>query len=400
MGTQTPSETYSETKPGPDLMTPYQQREEIFKFHKSITVNFDFTSEVINQGFDGLLFMDWLSDQVATVALSMDGHKPDIFVKAHFLDDFTLRCMEIPNGLTENETDYILLLKNLILDYSFKTNRDDNGEYLALLKIKDLPGGLKQATKVKSKYITGPKIAKSLHEIKLGRSIIEARGEEHFQLPNASSRANYRLVATKGQEKPKINLERELGECTNEFSQQTTVTRATPEEFRENLLNMTTQDRGARHGLMRKLLKALRSNPELLADFMEWVHTIQEDRKLSSLATGMLGNLGTPEAQKELITLFNSATEKTNFLYHQTLNAFTVNSFVITSESREFLKSQINGTSPHLAEGATYALGTSIQNDPDKKDMQYLLNKLEQEEDLSRKGIYVDALSNAGIKFR
>lgn len=395
---------------------PASVQEEIFSFHKYVKVKFDFSEEVVEHGFDGQLFMDWsgkdTQERIATVSISMPGHNTDVFIRAHFSDDFSLRCLEQPKDLTEAESDYVLLLKGLVLDYSFSTNRDDNGEYQAELTYQDLADGLQKVTKVKSRYLDPEKkgltITKSHHEINLAHSIIqEASGEENFELlfdkNTATARTKYRLLAGPKAEvkRPQINFSRKLGECRSDFSQQTNIiAKVSPAEFKDFLSLMDTSDRNGRQDVARKILKALRANPELFADFMDWVPSTLEDRKLAALAIGMLGTLGTPAAQKEMMGIFNSATEKTKFLKNLVLNSFTLTSSPLSGESREFLKSQMSGPTSNLAEGAAYALGTSIQNDPEssesRNDLSHLVNALEESDSLESKLVYLDALGNSG----
>lgn len=378
---------------------------ETFEFRKTVSVKFDFSSDAINEAFDGLLFLDWDKENVATVSLSMSGHRPDVFIRAHFTDDYSLRCIEYPDNLTQMQSDYVNLLKNLVLDYSYKTNRDDNGEYEAKIRAQN-----NVVTKVKTKYLhpvaSGLMVKKSLHEIRLGPRLKEASGEETYELrlnesKTAEAVMTYRLQATQRRESPLINWKRELGECTNDFSPETNlVTRFSEEEFKALIGQFSSLDRGSRHEVMRTTLKGLRADPTLLTAFVEWVPSIRSDRALSALAVGILSNMGTPEAQRELVGLFKSANEKTPHLKHQVLNAFTLTQAPISSESREFLKTQIAGANPVLAEGAAYALGASIANDPEseesRQDLTFLHEGLDEAKTAKTKKIYQDALINSG----
>lgn len=394
--------------------TPASLREETFQFIKYVKVNFDFSHEVVEHTFGGTLFMDWTEEteeRVATVSLAMPGHNPEVFIRARFSEDFSLRCLEHPRNLTEEESDYVLLMKNLVLDYSFRSNRDDNGLYAADFQTEMLPQGIQKVSKSKSAYVdpekNGLKIIKSRHDYNLQNgSLILARGEEYLKLVldqnTASAQTRYQLKAQSPTHKrPDLNFSRALGECSSDFStQEKIIVKISPVDLKDLMLKLETTGRASRQDAARRILKALKTQPELFSDFMDWVPSTLGDRKMAAMAIGLLGNLGTPAAQKELVGIFNSATDKNKFVQNMVLNTFTLADSPLTGESREFLRSQLDSVLLHLAEGAAYALGSSIQNDPtsnaSRNEVSFLVNALETATTLESKMIYLDALGNSG----
>jgi hypothetical protein len=376
---------------------PSSLKEEVFKFQKSITFNFDFGQDEHHQVFDGHLFMDW-SGLVATVALAMPGHRPDVFIRAHFSEDYSLRCIESPKVLSERDADYVLLLKNLVLDYAFKTNRDDNGDYAALLSIKEQSDGTREAIKSKSKYVdpdkAGITVQKSHHEINFAEKLIEAKGEDHYKLhfradKSATAKTNYRLIASISEDRPLVNVSKELGECSTKFSQDTTsLTKISAGELKNILSEVTAMNRSFRQDAMRKILKALRADRSLLGDFMDWAHTVKDDQRLSAYAIGILGSLGTPEAQQELIGLFNANGEDTKHIQHQILNALTLSEAKFTAETKDFLRTKMNGSATDHVEGAAYALGA-------QGEVEHLVAALNSSKSDRSRMIYIDALGNS-----
>lgn len=392
---------------------------EAFAFKKSAKVSFDFSQEPIEQIFKGTLFLNWYQDasgtKIAIASIDMAGQTKNVHIRAQFEQAFKIKCIEVPKLVDEEEADSVLLLKNLLLDYAYKTNQDENGEYRAIASTKVLPNGISEITKVKTEYIDAKKkelkIINSRHEIKTTGHILAASGEETFELTyshgkgedkkNVSAQLGYELTAlTSNVTTPKLDQTKEFSECSSDFAQEAVVASRVPTHtFRETLRRVSEMDRSARQDEMRKILKALRGNPELLSEFMGWTNGILTDRKLSAYALGILGSLGTPAAQKELVSLFSSATTETKHLHQQILNTFTLTDAALTSESRAFLKGLLNSDDAFHVEGAAYALGSSIGNDPggseSKENRQLLVQGLENSQDAKTTITYLDALANS-----
>lgn len=394
--------------------TPAALTEETFRFKKAVHVTFDFNDEVVKHEFTGELYLDWMTERggrVATVSVRMPGLDENLHVRARFTEDHLLKCMEAPVVTTEKESDVVLLLKNLVLDYAFLSTKDDNGMYEARFEDDVKDDGTRLITKKKLRYLgpgkEGLTVVKALHEVVLDESLKNAKGEEQlellFEAPDkiARVRTSYELQRIANGDRTARNETLAFGACSNDFSHAPApVAKVSPGEFQDAISGLTNLGRSERHDSMRKILKAIRANPELLTELMEWISNVKADRKLSALAVGMLGNLGTPAAQRELVNLFTNATEETKHLHHQVLNAFTLTQGALTFESRQFLKAQMSGDAPQLAEGAAYALGTSIQNDPESeeshRDLSFLMYGLEQSTSVKSKLIYLDALGNSG----
>jgi hypothetical protein len=367
-------------------------RREQFSFEKSGSVKFDFSEKVIEQKLSGKLFIDWTNEKVATVSLQVGHAHSAVYLRAQFQNDFQLKCVEFPQNLTESENDSITLLRDLLFNYSFRTNWDENGEYQAFLNSTTSRSGDTLLTKVKKKYLDPEKeslrVEQSRHEIRLSPRLVTAQGSEEYFVENvgqsAWAKVKYSLTALKENQFLSFSkTERPLGECLKDFLPTTQLnTFSSPVDMKENLNQLKVSSRGEQLTLSRKIVKAMRTNPQL-----------------SALALGMLGNLGTPEAQKALVGLFQEASDGPGHIHYQVLNSLTLTKAALTHESREFLKSRMH-ESDLFTEGAAYALGSSIQNNNEalegQRDLQFLVSELDQAMDSESKIIYLDALKNSG----
>ncbi len=384
-------------------------RREKFTFEKSGKVKFEFSEKAIEQKIEGELFLDWTDEKMATISLTVGEETSTVFLRAQFQKNFQLECFEVPLNLTDQENDTVTLLRDLLLNYSFRTNRDENGDYAAVLKTKSDDLGNTQLTKVKMKYLDPSKealkVENSLHVISLTPHLEKAEGTEEFTLDNNGQRAfatvRYSLLALKKEvTRPLLNLERPMGVCLQDYLTDTHSTSFTSaEEFKDGLNQIKVSDHENQLRLSRKIVKAIKSNSQHLSAFMDWVQSIKSNRQLSALALGILGNLGTPAAQKELVGLFQDSSEGPGHIHYQVLNTFTLTKSALTTESREFLRARIHEDDV-FTEGAAYALGASIQNNKESleshRDLNFLVNELDQVVDPQAKVIYLDALKNSG----
>lgn len=393
---------------------------EIFNFEKIAKVIFDLGGKEVEQKFKGHLFMQWQkgteNHRDALVMMTMPEHKINFAVKAHFTKDYSLGCIELPEKLSESEEEYALLFQSLLLDYAFKSTRDENGEYTSNIQQVKSSRGVTRLLKRKQEYLNNKRkflhIDKSDHIISLDDSLKKILGEERYSLlipfekgeeVTVSTRISYKLSRMDGKwpSLPQVDTERRFGSCNRDFiKQKAKVSSMDPSSLKDILLTLRELDRKGRQKQMRKILLALKARPELLASFMEWAKTVLSDRKLSAFAIGVLGSLGTPAAQNELIGIFGLATNDTSYLQNQVLNSFALMKSSLSSSARGFLKQQINGQDFRLEEGAAYALGSSIANDSSgvsaQEDLNYLVGALGSAESIKEKMVYLDALGNAG----
>ena len=100
---------------------------EAFRFEKNATAKFNFNDKEIKHSFKGQIYLDWQDERVALTTMTIPGQKINFSVKAHFSDDYTLGCLEYPQDLKEEEKDFASLYHNILLDYAYKSNRDENG---------------------------------------------------------------------------------------------------------------------------------------------------------------------------------------------------------------------------------------------------------------------------------
>lgn len=375
-----------------------------FSFEKSVRVKFHFQESPFEETLKGKLLLDWegsADKKIAVVSAVLDGQDSHVFIKAHFTDNYQLSCVEFPEVNNEVDANYVQLLKSLVLDYAFKTNQDDNGPYKAKIQTNNETPGRKIVTKTKFRYLDKQElqVMRSKHSFELEDELKHAKGEEHINVKGALTIISYRLDRLGKVDKSVHKRNLAFTDCISDYSQQITfLKKPTKKEFKASLHRLEQADRDGRHLYMREVLKNLKDSPEHLTDYLAWTRSIRKKRGLSAIAIGILGKLGTPEAQQGLIDLYESAGA-VDHIQEQVLNAFTLTAAAATIETREFLRSQITEESGHLSEGAAYALGSSIQNAPadpeSKRDLDFLLDSLEKSESIPTKMVFLDALGNS-----
>jgi hypothetical protein len=387
-------------------------KDEAFRFKKSLRVKFEFNEKVFGQNFEGLFFLRWVERDVAFASVKLEGYLSHLFIKARFDEKFSLKCVEIPKVSKEADFDQLLLIKSLLLDYAFRTSRDDNGNYEVTFHQENSSNSDQRISKVKLRYLNsskqGIKVVTSRHKILLNPSLSQIIGNEHLEVSFKGSRhafvkSSYELNAIKGVSFPNRKGNLNFGQCgdfdINDFKIAQTLD---GDNFKAHLAEIKSTSRSKRHDQLRSTLKILKSKPELISTFMNWFATVKGDKNISALAIGVLGQLGTEEAQKNLVNIFHEAAGENTHLHVQVLNTFTLTTKPLTQESRAFLKNIIHESKTDLVFGAAYALGASIQNDPEgievRNDLDFLVSELENAENVENKLVFLDALGNTKSK--
>ena len=389
-------------------------RTEAFRFEKNATAKFNFNDKEIKHSFKGQIYLDWQDERVALTTMTIPGQKINFSVKAHFSDDYTLGCLEYPQDLKEEEKDFASLYHNILLDYAYKSNRDENGQYLSHYTQTTDQSGKDIILKIKDKYIqTSQKqgefdIENSHHEILVSDRLTFTRGEESFKvnLPfkersggvTVDAHISYKLERIQAEHLPEAMTSRTFGECSTAFlKRKESIKKMGFTEFQEALFNLERMGRRERRKLARKLISALKSNPQLLSSFMDWANSVLGNPKLSAYALGILGSVGTPEAQQMLVDIYQ---EEAGHLKNQVLNTLTLMKSPLSSDTRDFLRDQADAENSEISKGALFALGSGIASDANsqasQEDLRYLENSLANTSSQQDKMKYLDALGNAG----
>lgn len=201
-------------------------------------------------------------------------------------------------------------------------------------------------------------------KIKSGETLI-AGGNSLIQADFKSAGKNPYTIEDLNQYVVKFDLEaiRKNRERKNEKKDSMAPNFATAIKAVEKISEYSEADRGK---LFNDLTDLLKKNPELIDNYGAMARQFASGSFEQSMVVGAMGALGTPEAQKQMIDIFNSENAEKS-IKEKVLTEFAIPPQPLTGETKSFLKNIYkNSNDDELSKEAGYALGSSLSKAQDK----------------------------------
>lgn len=409
-----PASTVSMPEKHSGIMSP--SATEVYSFERKVkaTVN---EKTIADTQYSGFFIVNWVSETASEKTgrfsfILKDAEASQIFLEAKMTPDYKIISLLEPKVQNAEEEDLLSFTKDLVSIYAFQSLSDTTGRYQARIYETSKGNWLKKKLKYEDPKFASLSFNKSIHQIKMVKTEIqELSGVEETALANNENagfktHATYllRRTSTKGLTKSKltaglmknVKLEPALLTVVPIFVAQEKINWA---DTYAQLDLKTALTGNERLQWFHEVTKSLKANPSKIGEFIAWARSNLQNGKTANFAVGVLATLGTPEAQKELVGIYNQSASHPELkpLCHVILNAFATASVVSTPETKEFLSSQMrsNGNSD-LAINAAFAMGATLQKEPSPVYEQQLSETAAQAKTMNEKLAYIDAMGNSG----
>lgn len=330
--------------------------------------------------------------------------------------------LQIAPSKDEEIQQYVAITKDLLSLWSFNTDIDTLGQYS--FRAEELPSvaGARVLKKTKIKYLTQPQteIVNSTHWLRWDSALslpAEVKGEESTRLGQSGatldSRASYHLkfsgkTASAGYTKAQLaKLNQTEGLQLNAMANdQRTHAKIDWNALVAKLARLNSMTSGERLAAFGELTQLLRQQPEMLGRVLallsgKEIHQGADSHLFKSIV-GALATAGTPEAQKALLSLYQNP-EAGISAKGIILTAFTTTQASPANETLDFFRAEMEQqTNKDLAQGASYALGSGLQQASGKSAEQGMRALRQQWQnavgsgDLSAQLSVLDAIGNSG----
>jgi hypothetical protein len=432
------------TKPALKLSLSPHQKRYTYSFKRDIQMK-GFSHDIPEIAYDGYFYVDVVSisqdgksfDAVVSQQINVHPEKTPLLLGLHASTDgkdvaISKARTEKPFGETEQQ--YENILKDLIANWDFPLEEDTTGKYAAsfesLASNSQMNPSLLLERKIKKSYLSQgnltPKILESSDitqwDVEQGvpRSV---EGNELTRLGDGdlsfSSAASYKLSLQATSAVPTSSLsffksEHNAPQATTLVLTQTRssnigkaaqagITWAKLAKSLELINSGAITSSAQQLQVFGDLLTYLRENGQNLQDLLSYLNpgTIQAGpaSELFKITIGTLATLGTPEAQDALMKIYQDPACDVPGK-GTILAALTTTQAPLNSDVRTFLISQSQDTSnSDLANGALWALGSSLQNAPSDPTSQQAISSIQaawSTADTAQQLNLLDAMGNSG----
>lgn len=356
-----------------------------YSFHRKIRIVGTTSQSIPDLEYQGKFYIDVLSADVkgfrANLTEEINGHQQNdpttVFIEA--ASDASKTELKATPLRSETDRQHLAILKDLTSLWLFPLNEDTAGNYRASFSI---TGPLK-FEKIKRVYLkTGlvkPQIESSSHRMvwnsqeRIPQSLM---GEERTNLGSGqlsfSSESGYQLEFL-GKAKttalgvaPGLHSESWALAASTGGRTHSRVSIKNGPLLLKKLSHLAQMSSSEQLQLFSDLADLLKFHPEFLADllsqFPNAAIALGPTSPLFKLVVGVLATAGTPESQAALVEIYRdpSCTVQGKGTI---LSSLTTTQASLTDKTREFLISESrNANDPELSSGATWALGSSLQN--------------------------------------
>jgi hypothetical protein len=158
----------------------------------------------------------------------------------------------------------------------------------------------------------------------------------------------------------------------------------------ENISKYSEAERGK---LFNDLTDLLKKNPDLVDNYGKMALNLDPGSFEQSMIVGAMGALGTPEAQKQMIDIFNSEKAEKS-IKEKILTELAIPPQPLTSETKSFLRSIYKNSDEDLSKEAGYALGSSLSKAQDKIIITEFKEELKNAKTSSEKSYILEVMGN------
>ena len=382
---------------------------DVYQFDRRMKAVINKKETLTDIHYAGYLFIDWKvvksGERLGMFSFQVKGtNTSPVFVEVGLSNDYSLLSLKEPKISNEDEENALLFLKDLISIYSFKTFEDTTGKYSGTINMvsEDKTGRvwIKRKVKYSDATLAALKFNSSVHKFQVSEKLEEASGLEDAQMENElKTHSVYLLkrlsaaeVKSLGLKKNPIDSSTPLFAGSLKTNPNKLVAQKTSWDVLEKKLNtMSKLSAKERLGKFHELVKEMKSNPEKLPNFMEWMKAGMADQQKTSMGVGILATVGSAETQHELVQLFDQSKNNSPETAHLILNSLATSGNKLASEAATMLNSILENpkANPELTANAAYALGAS-------GDIKKITELANQATSNSEKVVYIDALGNSG----